>query len=91
MIFCSFKISNRVFVFQVDLLKEMFVSGVATQGSKFYDCWVNSYKLLYRGNGQVWIKYTEADIEQVRRVNVGSDTERFLISTCMVVCFLAIC
>ncbi|XP_078342156.1 uncharacterized protein LOC144627995 isoform X2 [Oculina patagonica] len=59
---------------QVDLLKEMFVSGVATQGSKFYDCWVSSYKLLYRGNGEVWIKYTEADVEQVIIANEDRDT-----------------
>ena len=57
-------------MFQVDLLKEMFVSGVATQGSKFCECWVTSYKLLYRGHGEVWIKYTEANIEQVRRVDM---------------------
>ena len=57
-------------VFQVDLLKQMFVSGVATQGSKFYECWVSSYNLLYRGHGEVWIKYTEVNIEQVRRMNM---------------------
>ena len=66
----SSEASSHVTVFQVDLFKEMFVSGVATQGSKFYDCWVSSYKLLYRSHGEVWNKYTEADIEQVRRVNV---------------------
>ena len=48
----------------------MFVSGVATQGSKFYECWVSSYNLLYRGHGEVWSKYTEADIVQVRRLIV---------------------
>lgn len=67
--FYSSEAFSRVTVFQVDLLKEMFVSGVATQGSKFYDCWVSSYKLLFRGLGPVWKNYSEADIEQVRRVN----------------------
>ena len=67
--FFSTEVFSHVTVFQVDLLKEMFVSGVATQGSKFYDCWVSSYKLLFRGLGPVWKNYSEADIEQVRRVN----------------------
>ena len=43
----------------------MFVSGVATQGSKVYDNWVRSYMFIYRGYGEAWTKYTEADIEQV--------------------------
>jgi len=59
---------------QVDLLKEMFVSGVATQGSKFYDCWVSSYKLLFRGLGPGWKNYSEADIEQVISANQDRDT-----------------
>ena len=67
--FYSSEVFSHVTVFQVDLLKEMYVSGVATQGSKFYDCWVSSYKLLFRGLGPVWKNYSEADIEQVRRVN----------------------
>lgn len=70
----------------------MFVSGVATQGSKFYDCWVRSYKLLYHGYGEVWIKYTEADIEQVRtRIDMlAAILKRFLISSCMILCYLSV-
>lgn len=67
-------IQDKTQYLQVDLLKEMFVSGVATQGSKFYECWVSSYNLLYRGHGEVWSKYTEADIEQVISANQDRDT-----------------
>lgn len=43
----------------------MFVSGVATQGCMTNDSWVRSYKLVYRGEFEVWTKYMEADTEQV--------------------------
>lgn len=52
-------------LYQVDLLKVMFVSGVATQGCMTNDSWVHSYKFVYRGEFEVWTKYMEADTEQV--------------------------
>ena len=46
---------------QVDLIAEVIVTGVATQGQKYFDNWVLYFTLAYSQDGRSWNDYTGVD------------------------------
>ena len=47
--------------YQVDLKVEAVITGVATQGQKFFDNWVLYFTLAYSQDGRSWNDYTGED------------------------------